>query len=206
MPYTYMNSPTADFAGVPFLRKAVGTINSGASKVASAVPEAVATVQDGVDAVKSNFPRRLKKSQVKDVPVVDAAVSKVPDTPAPVKKKGWGEKLLGGDTQEGIPKAGLLDKVLAAGTVASIPMMAAPLFIPDANTRAIQAMRTQDAAREAAGLSQLAATPQMIAEKAEAAKTALSNTFSNSEGVRVTNPPSNIIPPPPLRPGSMMQQ
>lgn len=111
-------------------------------------------------------------------------------------------KVLGGDTAQGIPQAGLLDKALAAGTLASIPVGIAGMVVPGADTRAVNAMRAEDKIRESRGLSALAATPQMIKEKAAQAGQMATNTMSNN-GTRVTNPVTNMRLPGELPPNSL---
>lgn len=113
-----------------------------------------------------------------------------------------GKKVLGGDTAQGIPQAGLLDKTLAVGTLASIPMGIAGMVIPSADTKAVNAMRAEDKLRESKGLSALAATPQMIKEKAAQLGTRATNTVSDA-GTRVTTPVSNMRLPGQLPPNSL---
>lgn len=115
---------------------------------------------------------------------------------------GDGDVALSGAAK--IPKAGLLDKALAFGTLASIPIGIGAIAIPSADTRAVNAMREEDKMREAKGLSQLAATPQLIKEKARQAPEGATNTMSNG-ATRVTNMNPNQIPTPSLPPRSMMQ-
>lgn len=91
------------------------------------------------------------------------------------------------------------NKAFTVGTVAGVPLMAAPLVMPDANTRAVQSMRAEDKRREAMGLKPLAATPQMIAENASKAAEVLPNkapnfsySLDNSRIVNMT--PQYVLP------------
>lgn len=185
----YLNSRTADFSVIPKLQATRNVFktrfNAVKSKAASAIPGAskVATKIDDV----------------------------IPDAPPPApaaKPKGWwgrnSERIFGGDTQEGIPRAGLLDKTLAAGSIAALPLGFAPMFLKSADTKAVENMRRQDEMRESIGLKPLAATPQMIAENAQkAAKSAINTISDSASGIRVTNPAGAMQPPPPLPPGSL---
>lgn len=98
-----------------------------------------------------------------------------------------------------LPKANMLDKAFAVGGLASIPLTVGSLAIPSADTRAVEAMRKQDAAREAKGLKPLAMTPQLIAEQAQKAKNAVSNTIGDIRTTLPTQTPQI----PPLPPNSM---
>jgi hypothetical protein len=110
---------------------------------------------------------------------------------------GDGDVALSGAAK--IPKAGLLDRALAFGTLASIPIGIGAVALPSADTRAVNAMRTEDKAREAQGLPQLSATSQLLKEKAQQ----MSQTMNNG-ATRVTNMNPNQIPAPGLPPRSMM--
>lgn len=171
----YLNSTTADFSVIPTLQTTRNAFKSGFNAIK---PKVASVIPDAT-------------------PPVSAA-----------KPKGWwgrnSERILGGDTREGIPRAGLLDKTLAAGSIAAVPLGFAPMFLKSADTKAVENMRRQDEVRESIGLKPLAATPQMIAENAQKAAKSAINTISNSaSGIRVTNPAGAMQPPPPLPPGSM---
>jgi hypothetical protein len=98
-----------------------------------------------------------------------------------------------------IPKASKLDKALAFGTLASVPIGIGSMVMPSGDTRAINKMREEDKLREAKGLPQLAATGDLLKQKAQQ----MAQTMSNG-GTRVTNINPNQVPAPPLPPRSMM--
>lgn len=116
--------------------------------------------------------------------------------------KAAGGKVFGGDTAQGIPQAGLLDKALAFGTLASIPVGIAGMVSPSADVKAVNAMRAEDKMREAKGLSALATTPQMVKEKAAQMGQTATNTFSNGD-TRVTTPNTGMTIPGQLPPNSL---
>lgn len=162
----------------------------GIKSTANAVQGAVKTV------VKKGAKNSADDVAKAGVGVADDVAKAVPGTPEKANK------FFGGNTAQGLPQAGMLDRALAVGSIGAIPLSLAPIFMPNADTRAVQAMRTEDKIREARGLNQLAATPQLIAEKAKEAQNMATNTI-NSMGTRVTVPNTNMLLPGELPPNSL---
>lgn len=98
-------------------------------------------------------------------------------------------------------KAGVWEKINAvgnAGMLASIPFMALPFMMKDANTAALENMRKEDKIREAVGLRPLTTTTQLAqtADSLQDAGTAARKVFSSPlTGVRVANPASGVYNP-----------
>lgn len=165
------------FGRLDAIKGGVNTLKNGASKLMSGGAKTVAQAgNEVVDAAKT-----AQQLNPQDI----AALTALAQDAKTYRQGKWG-------------KAGVIANV---GMMAGTPLMLAPMFMEDANTKAVKAMRAEDKAREARGLKPLAATPQMIAE--DAAKVA-SGAFSySSDDTRIVNMAPKYILPGELPVGSL---
>lgn len=176
--FSHNNHNIVHFGRFEAIKNGVNTVKQGASKLIGQGAKAAATAGDDVADVAQATQQQLSPQHI-------AALTSLAEDARTYRQGKWG-------------KAGVIANV---GMMAGTPLMLAPLFMEDANTKAVKAMRAEDKKRELMGLKPLAATPQMIAE--DAAKAASSAFSYSQDNTRVINMTPKYILPGELPSGSL---